>query len=104
MEAGRIIKLLRTMERLSQDEVANDLEVSRAYLSQVENGREPSLAVLKRASARFRIPLSLLVIESPGTSNPELDAKLHDLVKELLAARISLGGYPDSSGEEHTHG
>lgn len=89
MEAGRIIKLLRVAEQVPQEQLAEDLGVTRAYLSQVENGREPSLAFLKNVSERFSVPLPLLVI-SDHDANCEITSALRSLVEKLLLAKINL--------------
>ena len=89
MHAGRIIKLLRTAENIRQDVLADDLGVSRAYLSQVENGREPGLAFLKTVSKRLAVPLPLLVVDEECV-DPELSEELKLLVQKLLASKITL--------------
>lgn len=89
MQAGRIIKHLRISEGVQQDALANDLGVTRAYLSQIENGREPSLAFLRSAAKRFRAPLALFLVDGEG-DDPELNQELRTLVEKLLSARVTL--------------
>lgn len=100
MQAGRIIRLIRDADGIPQEQLASDLKVTRAYLSQVENGREPSLAFLREAAKRLNVPLPLLVAgEDEG--DPELVAEIRKLVESLLAARITLWS---GSGGRGQHG
>jgi transcriptional regulator with XRE-family HTH domain len=93
MKAGSIIKLLRTVNGISQDELAGQLGVTRGYLSQVENGREPSLAFLRDVSREFEIPVALLLVEE-GEQDSEILKELRRLLAELLTARVTLWTQP----------
>lgn len=94
MNTGPIIKLLRTANRLSQEELAKKLEVSRPYLSQVENGhREPSLGFLREAARELEIPLPLLLLQESDQDSPVL-AELQKLLTDVLAAKVTLWSQP----------
>jgi len=91
MKAGSLIKLLRTAEGVSQTSLAADLGVARTYLSQVENNKvKPGLGLLKAASEKFAIPLSLLVIDYSNEEG-EIFQELQRLLCAVLSSRIALG-------------
>jgi transcriptional regulator with XRE-family HTH domain len=59
------LKLMRAYHDVSQSDLANDLGISRSYLSEVESGRkQPSLDLLKLYSTRFEVPLSAIMLFS----------------------------------------
>ena len=89
MSAGRMIKVVRMADGIQQEELARDLEVSRTYLSQVENGRAPSLTFLRAVAKRLNIPLPLLMVEDlQGDSR--VNQELRRLAEDLVKARVSL--------------
>jgi len=88
MNTGFIIKLLRTAEGLSQTGLAEELHVSRPYLSQVEKGRrQPSLNFLKEVSKFFKIPTALLLVDENG-NNSEVLGELRKILNDVIAAKI----------------
>lgn len=77
---------------MSQTEMAEKLGISRAYLSQIENGHcEPSLPLLKKIAKYFEIPMAVLLSDE-SDSNPELVKELMDILSDVVAARILLIG------------
>ncbi len=94
MKTGLIIKLLRTASRLSQEELAERLEVSRPYLSQVENGhRDPSLGFLREVSRELEIPLPLLLLQETDHDSVVM-TELRKLLTDVLAAKVTLWSQP----------
>ena len=91
MFAGQVIKLIRTADGLQQGQFAQSIDVSRAYLSQIENGRkEPSLSFLKRCSKELRVPLPLLLFsEQNPNDNDNVLAELREILAGILMARAS---------------
>lgn len=90
MKHGRIIKLLRTAEGLSQISLAAKLDVSRTYLSQVENNRkQPSLLFLKEISKTFNVPLALLLIDE-NDSDSAIFMELNRILSDLLTTKLRL--------------
>lgn len=102
MNTGIILKLIRENEGRTQETVAEALNISRAYLSQVEaNKKQPSFALLKEFSEKFDIPLILLLgaeasISDGAAKSPEeqvilrqLEALFHRLLAEKAARRAS---------------
>lgn len=91
MFAGQIIKLIRTADGLQQGHFAQSLDISRAYLSQIENGRkEPSLSFLKRCSKELRVPLPLLLFsEQTLNEDDKVLAELRAILADILMVRAS---------------
>lgn len=91
MVAGSIIRLLRIADGKSQTDFAQELRVTRTYLSQVENDRkQPSLAFLRVASERLRVPLVLLVAEGNlDTETAGILDELRKILANILAARVA---------------
>lgn len=59
---GLKIKILRTVKKLSQDDVVNLLNIDKSYYSKLERGlTNPTLLYLRRLSGILEIDLSELV-------------------------------------------
>ena len=90
MSSASIIRLLRTVEGVSQTALAKKLKISRVYLSQIENGhREPSLELLRQISHLLRVPVALLVIDDNDTS--DVARALQNILGDVLAAKLKAG-------------
>ncbi len=91
MNSGSLIKLLRTAENVSQSELAKLIDVSQAYLSQVERGkREPSIAVLRNAAVNLKIPLALLFVgDEPKGAEGQIFRELRNLLGKTIALYAS---------------
>lgn len=89
MNIGSTLKLLRVASNIKQASLAEDLDITANYLSQIENGKkEPSLTFLKRFSQRLDVPLGyLLWLALEDSKSPEgLDVKqkMNDLLVNIL--------------------
>lgn len=61
---GQLIRFGRINQKMSQDDLAKELEVSKNYISLVENDKkDPSINFLKNTAKLLNIPLVLLVWE-----------------------------------------
>lgn len=91
MKTGNIIRTLRTVQKMSQGTLADKLNVTRAYLSQVENGhRQPSLALLKQVATNLGVPLILLVAaEEEGIPTREIRVQLQEIFYSLLSVSMA---------------
>ena len=55
---GKKIQKLRTNEKISQEELAHKLGISRTYMGYIEQGREsPSLKLLMKITRRFDVKI-----------------------------------------------
>jgi len=86
---GKTIKKIRTSRELSQEQMANNLNVSVNYISLIENNkRKPGMGFLKKFSVKYNIPLLLLAKEAiiPKAKTPkekELQNKIVDFINDL---------------------
>lgn len=56
------LRLIRVFHDLNQSDLAEQIEISRSYLSEIEGGKkEPSLELIKKYSVRFNIPVSSIM-------------------------------------------
>lgn len=59
---GLKLKILRNMKRLSQDDIANALNIDKSYYSRIERGlTNPTLLYIKHLSEILEVELSDLV-------------------------------------------
>jgi transcriptional regulator with XRE-family HTH domain len=86
---SRLLRVLRTMNGLTQAEMAAELDISRTLLSQLENGSDPSMNVLRTISKRFQIPLALLVAQE-DEAHSEIMNEARNMLDKILTASILL--------------
>lgn len=59
------LRLLRVFHSMKQNFLADNLNISRSYISEIEKGtRTPSLDVIKQYAAFFKIPVSSIMFFS----------------------------------------
>lgn len=59
----RALRLIRVFHDMNQADLADKLGLSKSYISELEQGRKkPSIEVLEKYAAFFRIPLSSLLL------------------------------------------
>lgn len=59
------LRMIRVFHDLSQREMADDLGISKSYLSEIESGKkEPTLSLVQRYSDLFDIPASSILFFS----------------------------------------
>jgi transcriptional regulator with XRE-family HTH domain len=70
----RALKTIRQYHRLSQSDLADQINISRSYLNEIErNKKEPSLEVLNKYALRFEVPLSSLMLFAEQGGNTTFD-------------------------------
>lgn len=75
MELGRLIKTIRVAIGLSQDDLAQRLQISKSYLSLLETGKRiPSNELIDRISSTLSVSREALVFLTTSAPN-ELDEK-----------------------------
>lgn len=59
---GKNLKMLRLKRKLSQGELSKSLNVDRAYISNIENGRmNPTLSTLEKIAQTLKVSIKELV-------------------------------------------
>ena len=95
---GKTIKFLRIAKGLKQVELSERLEVSKNYISLIENDkREPSLSFLKELAKVLDVPVGMFFLEidmSKKEVSPrerDLLMKMRDLMLQLEMLRLQEG-------------
>lgn len=91
---NRAIKAIRVFHGVSQVELAKELNISKSYLSEIENGKKSvSYSFLEDFAKFFDMPVSTLVYFSENIENPEKISKKFKLLasSKLLSVLEWLG-------------
>jgi len=104
----RALKTIRQYHRLSQSELADQINISRSYLNEIErNRKEPSLEVLKKYSDRFDVPLSSIMLFAElgaGTTFDRARVFVADKVLKMLEwVAEGEDGEPRQAGKAAAH-
>lgn len=60
---GSILKHIRVFNKKTQFELAENLDISRSYISEIESGSKiPTIELLQKYSDNFNIPLSTIML------------------------------------------
>ena len=89
MNLGRSIKMCRTNQGLSQEDLATRIGMSVSYISLIEHGkRDPAISTIGEVASALGVPLSLLVFlaAEPG----ELRGVPEDLRDRLAGVAFKL--------------
>jgi transcriptional regulator with XRE-family HTH domain len=96
MSVGRAAKFARVAAGIKQKDLADRLDVSRNYLSLVENNkREPSISFLRNLAGELAIPLGLLFLNVDGDLSevsPEervLLLRIQDFIFQIQQAKLN---------------
>jgi len=73
----RALKLIRQYHRMSQAELADALNLSRSFVSELEKsgGKKPSIDVLERYANYFKIPVSSLLLFAEQSGSVDVREK-----------------------------
>lgn len=86
------LRLIRVYHDMRQSEAAEKLGISNSYLSEIEKGKKkPSLEIVEKYSAVFKIPMSSILFFSESLDGPPslkstkrlIASKIIDLMKFL---------------------
>lgn len=82
---NRALKLVRQYHRMSQAGLAEKLELSKSFISELEAGnRKPSIDVLEKYADHFKLPLSSLMLFSE-----QIEAKdWHHRSRNFVASKV----------------
>lgn len=82
---NKALRLIRVFYDLSQKDLAEKLQISKSYLSEIESGKkQPSLSILQSYSEVFSIPVSsILFFSEQIEENPK-----HRKVKNVISSKV----------------
>lgn len=81
----RALKLARQFHRLKLSEVADQLGLSKAYLSEIENGKKrPTVDILEGYAQICDVPLSSLLIFSEGLESGNFKYKVANKALQMM--------------------
>lgn len=79
------LRLIRVYHDLKQQELAERLEISKSYLSEIENGKKtPTIELIEKYASQFGIPASSILFFSENLENPNKASK----VKGAIAGKV----------------
>tara|TARA_R110001583_G_scaffold139036_1_gene291091 strand:- start:1267 stop:1575 length:309 start_codon:yes stop_codon:yes gene_type:complete len=83
---NRALKVIRQFHEMKQVELAEKLDISKSYLSEIESGKKPiSLELLNKYSNTFEIPVSSLIFFSENIGKGTLSSSKF---KKVVASKI----------------
>ena len=81
MTIGENIKQLRVSRKWSQQKLADEIGLSRNYISELENNkRNLSIMTLKNLAKKLGVPIGLIINEAPLLKLP---SDVYELLEEL---------------------
>ena len=84
------LRLIRVFHDMSQKELANRLEISAPYLSEIEKGRkQPTLDLVNRYAAEFKMPASSILFFSEHVNDGGRTGVLKSAVCEKALTLLS---------------
>ena len=82
---GSALRCIRVFHDLNQGEAAQQLGISRSYLSEIEGGgKEPTLQLVQRYAEVFKLPASSILFFSENFDRPGT----HQGARRLVAGKI----------------
>lgn len=105
MDIGKNIRRLRKQRGMSQEELARELDVSRAAVTQWETGRsKPRMGTIERLSAFFGVSKAE-IIDGPSAAVPANASPVYSsgeaTVPLLTLGRVHAGSLTDEEEAEH---
>jgi len=83
---NRALKVIRQFHEMKQVELAEKLDISKSYLSEIESGKKPvSYELLEKYSAIFDIQASSLVFFSETLNSKD---RLSDKFRSAVAGKV----------------
>lgn len=94
MKIGSAIKEMRTRKGLTQQALADQAGITRAYLSQIEgNHKKPTLETVEKLSEAMEVPPQVLLFlslteEDIPEDRRESYGQMYDIVKDMLERTV----------------
>jgi transcriptional regulator with XRE-family HTH domain len=99
---NRAVKLIRQFHKKKQVELADELGISKSYLSEIEAGKKPiSLDILNKYSEIFDLPVSSLLFFSESIDRKN---KIPEKFKGMFATKVIdiMEWFVNKDGQEET--
>jgi len=82
---GEALKMFRTIHGYKAKELAEHLEISPSYLSEIENGKKtPSYELLEKYAEVFDVKLSTLIVFTEDYGKNKQTGKAQNGVRKML--------------------
>ncbi|MGV1906975.1 helix-turn-helix transcriptional regulator [Agrobacterium cavarae] len=79
------LRLIRVYHDLKQQDLAEKLEISKSYLSEIESGKKtPTIELIEKYASQFGIPASSILFFSENLDDPSRASK----VKGAIAGKV----------------
>lgn len=79
------LRLIRVYHDLKQQDLAEKLEISKSYLSEIESGKKtPSIELINKYASQFGIPASSILFFSENLEDPSKVSR----VKGVIAGKV----------------
>jgi transcriptional regulator with XRE-family HTH domain len=83
------LRLLRVFHDLKQNELAERLNVSKSYISEIEKGnRTPSLDLIDRYAQVFKVPVSSIMFFSEQIESAQKEKAAIPKARQAIASKI----------------
>lgn len=84
---NQALRLIRIFHDLTQKELAEHLEISKSYLSEIESGKKtPSLEIISGYSEQFNIPMSSIMFFSESMDDSSRTEQFRKVVSGKILA------------------
>lgn len=87
----RALKTFRQFNGLTQTEVAEQISISKSYLSEIESGKKTiNMKLLEKFANLYEMPISSLVFfsETLNSNNPKVSEKFRGLVSDKILSAL----------------
>ena len=85
---GDALRLIRVFHDVKQNELAERLQISKSYLSEIESKKKaPSIDLIERYSREFAIPVSSIMFFAENLKSPSA-AGSEDRARGIIAQKV----------------
>ena len=85
MPLPQALRLIRVFHDLSQTELAEDLHVSKSFLSEIEAGKKnPTMELLQKYANIFNMPVSSIMLFSENMNSKKVSEKFRAFATDKI--------------------
>ena len=90
MEIGEILKRLRVIYGIKASQMADNLELSTSYLSEIENNKkQPNLRLLEKYAEIFQIKLSSIILLAESHEEMKMRGQGDEFIRKIMIMLIN---------------